>query len=263
MDFGISSSCFYPLETEKAVEQIGLLGIKNAEIFFNSPMEMNGEIFEKITDTIKRYSMNILSVHPCTSGCESFFLFSSYERRFIDMLDFYRKYFEVCNKLGAKYLIIHGMKKDHPVEPEKYFERYAKLFEEGKKAGVTVAQENVFNYVCSDVDYLLKMKNYLKENFKLVFDLKQMRKCGYVEDDFLSEFIEDIVHIHISDSKDRLFCLPPGEGDYDFSSFLKKMDNARYSGSCIIELYRENYENYTQLRSSYDYLSALYKASVN
>ena len=48
MNIGVSSACFYPLETEKSIEEIGKLGIKTSEIFFNSPMELKSPILDEI-----------------------------------------------------------------------------------------------------------------------------------------------------------------------------------------------------------------------
>lgn len=257
MNFGISSACFYPLETERSLKMIGEMGVKKAEIFFNSPSELSGEIFREIVKIKDFYSMNITSVHPCTSSCETLFFFSEYERRFYDYLDSYKRYFEACAELQADALVIHGMKTALQIPAEKYFERFKKICAVGREYGVKVSQENVFDFVSGDPGYLRKMKQYLKDDFHLIFDVKQMRRCGYCEDDFLNDFIDDIVHVHISDSSDKKDCLPPGEGSYDMKKLLKKLDNSSFCGTCLIELYRWGYDGYEQLKKSYDYLCSL------
>ena len=40
MNIGASSSCFYPLETEKSLLLVGKAGIRITEVFFNSPSEL-------------------------------------------------------------------------------------------------------------------------------------------------------------------------------------------------------------------------------
>ena len=40
MRIGMSSSCFYPQETEASLRRIGEAGAKTAEIFFNAPSEL-------------------------------------------------------------------------------------------------------------------------------------------------------------------------------------------------------------------------------
>lgn len=257
MDFGISSACFYPLETEKSFRMIGEMGIKKAEIFMNSFSEMSGEIFREILNIKESYGIGVTSIHPCTSCCEPVFLFSDYERRFYDLLEIYKRFFQTCAELDADTLVIHGMRTHMQIPHEKYFERFAKLCEAGKEFGVKVSQENVQCHVSGDVPFLKDMKEYLKDDFHLVFDVKQMRRCNYNEDDFLNVFIDDIVHVHISDSLPEKDCLPPGEGNYDLKGFLKKLRNSSFDGTCLIELYRSGYEEYSQLKRSYEYLCSL------
>lgn len=257
MNIGVSSACFYPLETEKSIEEIGKLGIKTSEIFFNSPMELKSPILDEIIKIKDYYGIIINSVHPCTSSCEPFFFFSDYKRRFEDMLDFYKKYMESCNKLGSEILVIHGAKDHMKIEQEDYFERFSRIYEEGKKYGVTVAQENVFGHMSGDPEFLKNMKNYMKDDFKFVFDLKQMRRCDFSEKDFLDELIDNIVNVHISDSLGEQKCLPPGEGNYDLKKFIGLLKDSGYNGNCVIELYRSNYKDYSQLKKSYEYLSKL------
>ena len=90
-------------------------------------MELQGEIFDKILKTKEEYSIDVCSVHPCTSSCEPFFFFSEYERRFYDLLEFYKRYFDVCNKLDSKLLIIHGMRYQKRIPDEEYFERFLRI----------------------------------------------------------------------------------------------------------------------------------------
>ena len=257
MDFGISSACFYPLETENALIKIGEMGIKKAEIFFNSPSELSAKLLSETLKITDHYGINVVSVHPFTSSVESLFLFSEYKRRFYDYLDIYKRYFEACERLGSGILIMHGMKVDRQIPKESYFERFADLCSFGKEYGVKVSQENVHTFVSGDPDYLKDMKNYLKDDFHLVFDVKQMRRCGYCEDDFFNEFSNDIVNVHISDSTFQRDCLPPGEGDYDLRGLIDRLNGISYHGSCLIELYRSNYEEYSQLKRAYDYLCTL------
>lgn len=257
MDFGISSACFYPLETEKSLEHIGEMGIGKAEIFFNSPSELRGDIFREIVRIKDHYGIKVTSVHPCTSVVEPLFFFSTYERRFFEMLEFYKSYFNACAELEADTVVLHGMKTTNRIPDEMYFERFAKICQAGKEFGIKVSQENVHTFASGDPDFLKRMKDCLKDDFHLVFDVKQMRRCGYCEDDFLNEFIDDIVHVHISDCSPEKDCLPPGEGDYDLKNLIKRLDDSSFDATCLIELYRWGYDEYSQLKKSYDYLCNL------
>ena len=46
MEIGASSSCFYPMETEKAFLHVASHGFRNIEIFLNSPSETENTFFE-------------------------------------------------------------------------------------------------------------------------------------------------------------------------------------------------------------------------
>ena len=254
MDIGVSSACFYPLETEKSLIEVGKLDVHTSEIFFNSDSEL-GEAFLKELCKIKDYySIKTPSIHPFTSFCESFFFFSKYKKRFYEAVEYYKRYFNAANIIGAKILVFHGAKVPIEISEEEYFERFAVLYEAGKKFGVTVAQENVWSTCGADPDFLRKMKKYLGDDFKLNFDVKQMRKCGYVLSDFLCEFSKDIVNIHVSDHNKSETCLPPGEGEFSFEEMFRIMQNSSYDASFIIELYRHNFKEAEDIKKSYEYL---------
>ena len=110
MSYGISTSCLYPLNTEDALETLGKNGIKTCEVFLNSISETT-ENFAGILNAIKEeYGMKITAVHPFSSFSETFMLFGEYERRYLDVVDFYKRCFEVTAILGADISIIHGMR---------------------------------------------------------------------------------------------------------------------------------------------------------
>ena len=46
MKIGVSTSCFYPLETELAFEKIAKAGIKTAEVFFNAECELKQDFVD-------------------------------------------------------------------------------------------------------------------------------------------------------------------------------------------------------------------------
>ena len=108
MKAGVSTASLYPLHTEDALREIAQRGIKTAEVFFNSNTEKSGSVFNDIMSTVRGYGMDIVSVHPFSSPMETVFLFSDYDRRVDEIMDNYRRYFEVMNKLGAKIFVLHG-----------------------------------------------------------------------------------------------------------------------------------------------------------
>lgn len=257
MAFGISTSCLYPLETEKSLDMLGKIGVETCEVFLNSPSETTLD-FAKILNEIRHeYGIKITSVHPFSSFAETYMLFSAYGRRFDDMLEFYKRNFEVTAELGAEYSVIHGALTTAKISDNEYFERFTKLIEEGKKFNVAVCHENVNRHFCESPDFIRKMKNYLGEDFKLIFDVKQAVRAGFSPLDFAEEFKEDIVHIHISDHTENADCLPPGKGRFNFRKLIEIMNSAGYNGDYIIELYRENFTDFSDLKSALLYMQSL------
>ncbi len=257
MAFGISTSCLYPLETEKSLDTLGKIGVKTCEVFLNSPSETTPRFAKILNEIREEYGIKIASVHPFSSFAETYMLFSAYGRRFDDMLEFYKQNFEVTAALGADFSVIHGALTGAKISNTEYFERFAKLIEEGKKTGVKVYHENVNRHLCESPDFVEKMKNYLGEDFRLIFDVKQAVRAGYSPLDFAEKFKNDIVHIHISDHTENADCLPPGKGGFDFKKLIDIMNSAGYDGDYIIELYRENFSDEDDLKNSLIYMQNL------
>ena len=64
IEFGVSSACYYPSETEKSLQTAGEYGYRNVELFLNSPSELEDEYLDEIIAIKEKYNLNIVSVHP-------------------------------------------------------------------------------------------------------------------------------------------------------------------------------------------------------
>ncbi len=247
MKTGMSSACFYPLETEKAVKKCGEMGFENIEIFVNSYCELKGDIRNEIKSICDYYGMKVCSVHPFTSFAESFVFFGSYDRRIDDGIEFYKNYFDFASFLGAELINLHGAKTQYTVDNEEYFDRYARLFEAGKDFGITVSQENVVDYRSQSPEFIKRMSDYLGDNFALTLDLKQCRRAGEKAVDFIDAVGEKIKAVHISDYNEEKDCIAPFEGIEDFNTIVKALKNKKYAGSYLIELYSNGFKNAEQI----------------
>ena len=240
MRIGMSSSCFYPEETELSLRRVGEAGAKTAEIFFNSPGELRGDLLREMCAIRDHYGMEIVSVHPFMSFAEGFWLFSEYERRFRDSLDFYPRFFEAAEALGAHLFVLHGAKY-LKIGADCYAERLALLNEKAKPFGVQVAHENVVHYVGEDPAFMREMQTRLGRDFAMVLDLKQAYRAGVDPFAFIDAVGESIVHVHASDSDPDHDCLPPGKGAFPFRRLFDVLEGRGYRGKYIIELYRHNF----------------------
>lgn len=254
MEIGISSACFYPLVTEKALETLGKGGIKTCEVFINTISETTPQFAKELNKIKNEYGINIVSVHPFSSFAETHMIFCNYERRSNDALDFYKRTFEVTALLGADISVIHGSKKSGSFSDEQYFEKFHKLIETGKEFSVRVCQENVNNYYSENPSFLRKMRSALGDDFNMVFDVKQAVRAGYNPLEIAEEFKESIAHVHLSDHSDGGDCLPPFRGCFDYASLFSILDSVNYNGNCVIELYRKNYSDNDELFEAYNKL---------
>jgi sugar phosphate isomerase/epimerase len=253
MEFGISTACFYPLETELAVKRLVDLKVNTIEIFFNSYSELKPKFVNSIKDITSENNVEIVSVHPFNSVFEPFMFFSTYERRYEDILDVYKEYFDVMNILGAQIFVFHGDKKDSGINSELYFERFSHLVKIGKSMGITVAQENVSRCKSRSNEFLKKMKNEISD-VKFVFDIKQAIRSDNDPFETLEIMGENLIHIHASDNDKSHSCLEIGKGSFDFKRLFKELKRLNYDKKIILELYREDYNEYADLFNSVEKL---------
>ncbi|MGX8699809.1 sugar phosphate isomerase/epimerase family protein [Caproiciproducens sp.] len=249
MRSGISTACLYPMELEQALPALIALDFHLFEVFINTISELRPKYIKELKRMADDSGSIVKSVHPFTSGFESFLLFSDYQRRSDDGLEFYKRYFHAANLLGAEILVLHGQRNDKRsrITEQEYFEHYARLYALGKTFGVTVAQENVNLFRSNEPGFLLRMREYLNEDCAFVLDVKQAVRGG--EDPFrvCAAMGERLVHVHINDNKPGEDCLLPGSGTMDFDALKQLMRKSGYNGDLVIEVYRRNFGKLDEL----------------
>lgn len=256
---GASTSCFYPLVTEKSLAKVIDCGFKQAEVFFNSSSELEESFVLDMKNQADDAGVEILSIHPFSSSLENNCIFGEYQRRYDDFIGLYRQHCHACALLGAKYVVIHGSlaKQKRPLPPEHYFEKFRSLAEVGKEEGVIVCQENVNAFRSQSIDFLKQMRSALGKDFNMVFDVKQSIRAGYDPFEFLEEFKHDIVHVHLSDNSPEKDCMPPGRGSFDFARLFRTLKGANYKGSYVIEIYSMGYDVAAELKRSKEFLDKI------
>lgn len=257
IDVGVSTASLYPLYTEYAIKELAQRGVKLAEIFFNAPSEIEKPYIYELKKVIDEYDMKVSSIHPYTCCAEPFMFFTQYERRFLDILDYYKKYFEVMNILGAKIFVFHGNNMNNHFPNNQYFERYNTLYEQGLKSGIIVAQENVSRCYSGGLEFELEMIDQLGDNAKFVLDTKQAVRRGYDPIDFFNKIGKNVVHIHISDYGEKGDCLLFGDGNLDTVKLFNQLKEYKYAGSIILEVYTNCYTKYDQLVKNIDFMKKM------
>lgn len=252
MNIGASSSCFYPLETEKALGKLIDIGFKSSEVFFNTSSELEPAFVKEMKKQADAADMRVLSVHPFSSALENTCIFGEYQRRYDDYIDLYKKHFHAAAILGADVVVIHGglARQKRDISSNFYFERFASLIELGKIEGVRVCQENVVRFRSESLEFLKEMRKALGDDFNMVFDIKQAIRSGYDPFEVLKEMKNSIVHVHISDNTPDCDCMPPGKGSFDYKRLFDELNEADYKGGYVIEIYSKGYDVYKELSAS-------------
>lgn len=256
MKAGISTACLYPMELEMAFRQLAENGIKTAEIFVNSHCELSEPYLGEMLAIQKEYGVDVVSVHPYSCSIEPIMLFTAYERRVADMLEYYKRFFEYANLFGAKYFVLHGNKPQNPFPDEKYFERYLKLQDTAGQYGICVLQENVARCTSRSLDFLAEMKKSLGDNAAFVLDTKQAHRSGNDPIEMVKALGGSIKHVHFSDFGKAGDCLKFGFGEYDNHTLFTELKKCGYEGNIIIELYKGSHSGATDLAENCRVLNA-------
>ena len=255
MRIGVSTSCFYPLETEKAFAMVAESSSPCTEIFFNAHCELKPEFVHKLMEIKQSSGIDVVSIHPTMSLCESFMMFSAYERRLQEGLDEYRRYGEIAAQLGAKYVVMHGGKPNGVLDDLQYCERYMQIAEATSQNGAVLLQENVVNYRAGNIPFLKMMQKQLGDKVNFCMDVKQCIRGGYTPDDMIDAVGKNIRHLHISDNNSESDCMLPCRGNYDFKHLFERMKSIGYKGDAVIEVYSQAYKEYEEMFTALDCLN--------
>ncbi|HWP52297.1 MAG TPA: sugar phosphate isomerase/epimerase [Clostridia bacterium] len=246
MKTGVSTSCLFPMLTEEALTALIGLGVHTVEVFLNSPSEKTPEFAGRLNRIAVAAGTQIVSVHPYSSEAEGVSFFSSYARRFDDEAEEYRRYFEFCNLVGAQLLVFHGARSFMPLEPDFYFERFARLRDIAFGFGVSLCQENVARCHSGTPKFIKSMARAIPD-VDFVLDIKQAVRAGVTPFEMLDAMGPRLAHLHLSDHRGGRDCLALGEGDFDFAELVRRLNTLAYDGAVLLELYRWNFQRTEQL----------------
>lgn len=260
MNIGVSSACLYPELTEDALKTIGQCGIKYTEVFLNTYCELKPDFLEELCRIKEYYGINIVSLHPFTSGFESYLLSRDYPRRYKDGIELYRRFFSAAATLGAKVFVLHGDKIKKGTDVYEYCEHFEKLSKIAESYGVLLTQENVNLFCASDPEFIRGMINNLGNRAMFTFDVKQSVRSGFGTWEVYDAMRGHIAHIHLSDHNEKKDCLLPGNGTFNFEKLFRIVESDGYSGAGLIEVYANAFTTPEQLKNSCEMLLRKYNS---
>ncbi len=246
MQCGLSTACFFPMETTRALEEICNTEVKLVELFFNTFCELEDGYVDRLQLILRQNHMKVSAVHPFTSMMEPFFFSSPYLSRQEDGMQLYRRYFEVCRALEAPILVFHGQYQNTNYPFEQYCKNYDTLRQLGKNYGVSLCQENVARCKCGFSENIRKLREWTDDRAEFVLDLKQERRAENNLDEMFLAMNGKIRHVHISDFSQDYDCLPPGEGKENWPEIVNRL-RQQPCDSMVVELYRDGFQDTMQL----------------
>lgn len=252
MKIGISSASFYPdILTEDSINLMKKIGFDLGEIFLNSPSEYESDFIQKLIKEKDAVDFKIISVHCFTSQFEPF-LFDRYKRRRDDMLIYFEKVCQAAQALGASYYTFHGMRYTDPKLLNNDFIAgiYYQLIDICNKYNIKLAQENVSWCMSGDIEFLSMLKEKCGGKLFFTLDIKQAYKAKVEPEKYIRVMGNSIVNLHINDKNAKNVCLLPGKGNVDYKKLFSRLKDVRYSGDAIIEVYKENYSDYSEITKS-------------
>lgn len=246
MKTGVSTSCLFPMLTEEALTVLTGMGVHTVEVFLNSPSEKTPEFANRLNRIAGAAGTQIVSVHPYSSEAEGVSFFSRYARRFDDEAEEYRRYFEFCNRVGARILVFHGARSFMPLEPDFYFERFTRLRDIARDFEVRLCQENVARCHSGTPTFIKSMVHAIPD-VDFVMDVKQAVRAGVTPFEMLDAMGTRLAHLHLSDHRAGCDCLALGEGNFDLAGLAQRLKIMAYDGAVLLELYSWNFFRREQL----------------
>lgn len=265
LNFGASTACLYPMESERSLKLLCEYGYKHFEFFINSVSELRPDYIAEFKKTAEDFGADFVSIHPFTSAFEGMLFFSDYERRTLEGIDLYKRFFEASAFLGADFFVLHGQKVSRnggfQFDNQFYFDRFCMLSENAKSFGITLCQENVEGFRSQSVEFIRNMHDSLGEKAAFVFDIKQSLISGEDPNQLLAAMGSALRHVHLSDNDVAHSCLLPGMGDYDIKGLVKRLQADGYTGNLITEVYRSSFGDVSQLKLSEIYMKNMLQNS--
>lgn len=258
MQIGISTaSLFERLYNEEAVTAIEGLGARVCEVFLETYSEYT-EDFARLVNKGKTDNLKVHSIHTLNTHFEPQ-LFSVCERTRKDALEIFENCLKAGKVLNADYYTLHGKAR---LKKTTRFNNYEEigfhmqtLTDLAKKYGMQVCLENVEWAFYSKPGFFTEVKKYAPD-LCACLDVKQAREAGYNYASYLEEMGSSLKTVHLSDvDENGRTALPTPNGYFNFEELFKKLKDSGFNGNCLIEVYKDNFRQLSDLKIALDYLN--------
>lgn len=257
MKAGISTATLFPEKhSEEAAQLIKSLGAEVAEIFLSTFYEYRPEFAKALAPKISGLEVN--SLHTMPLNFESN-LFNPTRRVRGDGFYWLDQIARSAQLLGCKNYTFHGLARtavgcrdDLDFFGERVVEAHGFL----QGYGVNLCIENTATYLYNRPEVFTALRRYCPDLYG-VFDLKQARRSGYPYQMYIKAMEGAIAYVHISDLTEDGKMALPGKGKCDLFEVLTRLKDAGFDGNILIETYREDFGDVSEIKESLDFLNEL------
>lgn len=256
MELGISTASFFSKEvTENSFEVIKDIGINLCEVFLTTFTEYKEEFARFLAK--RKQNIQVYSLHTLNVQFEPE-LFNPVIRTRQDSEVIFKQVAIAANILQAKYYTFHGVTRMKRTPYNIDFSRIGKRLDELDEmlsdisGGSHLAYENVHWTFFNSPEFFTRLKRHT--NVRTTLDIKQAMQSNYSVYDYIDVMGDRLVNVHVCDYDKNGKLYVPGKGCFDFVKLFKTLLDKGYQGPIIMELYAGNYDNYEQIRESYEYL---------
>lgn len=256
MEIGISTASIFGREyNEDALPILDSVNARVCEVFLETYSEYTTEYGELLKSRLG--SLKVHSIHTLNTHFEPQ-LFSSCDRTREDALALYENCLKVGNIIGASNYTFHGKARfkkginiDNYQEVGLYMRKLTFL---AKKYGINLCLENVEWAYYNKPGFFKEVKKYCPDLCSCL-DVKQARVSGYDYTQYLEEMGSSLQTVHLSDvDQNGNTALPTKNGLFNFEELFKKLKYNGFKGNMLLEVYKENFNSYSELKDSLNYL---------
>lgn len=258
MKLGISTASFFGREhVEATFEILRSMNVDNTEVFLNTFSEYEKAFVEALKERKGDIKVHSLHAHGTCFEPE---LFSGYDRIRNDAEQIFRKVCYAGFVLGAKYLTFHGPfikpRRTLNIDFPKFGERLNQLCDIAESYGMYIAYENVNWAYCNNPEFFKNLKQYCPK-LKATLDIKQAFFSDVDPYKFLDVMEDRLATVHVCDMDNKLNPMLPLSGRFNFEKFFRELAARTPEAAVFIEVYKDCYRDYDELKDRYDRLNEL------
>ena len=191
------------------------------------------------------------------SAAGAFALFGAHPRARADAFALLDKAMAGAAVFGAKHYTFHGItrlkKNSVPADAGKLAASLGEIAAACARHGIGLSLENV-HWALYNAPGLFRPLKERCPALSGVLDVKQARLSGYPYPMYIKDMEGSISHVHLSDVDERGRICLPGRGVFDFVECFRRLKDAGFCGTALIEVYAGDYGEYAELKRSCDFL---------